>query len=472
MKQPELKTGQFRRKNVLTISDLSKLYENQRGYMAIIFGLMVLIFIFVLFPFKIIQPPLTPAQQNTLNLTNAGCQLVTSPNPPTVTTKGGEIAKLALTNVFIHTGNLAGRAQQLVDTSNNGEVLSTDGSKYVRDGNSYLIYYPSGHLQIHAPGLGKGSNYHVKKLGFIFLAKLNSNGELITHTIDTKDPVRVRGMSKGKYVLTDIFQLASVPIPIPPELIASCQGNNAITLTPGTTPSKPKIVIPPQKESSDKNQLQLQWFVFESSGGAQAVAAGFWSLHCKPAIYLNPTKPTQFNVKVNTKGFLTYTDPVYPAGGWQGTAFPDGKIEVSGKNYPYLYYESKIPDSLIDIPPGGLVSEYQKLSDAFDYLLPKLGLDQKQILDFKDYWQKALPYSPYYQVGVMEQSEIDKLEPLDIYPKPDTSIRVRLYFKALDQKPDLIKLPEITTPVRIGYTMVEWGGMIKLDKNHPFTCSQ
>ncbi len=98
-------------------------------------------------------------------------------------------------------------------------------------------------------------------------------------------------------------------------------------------------------------------------------------------------------------------------------------------------------------------------------------MNEKETAEFKDYWLKALPQSPYYFIGLIPQNELNTLEPLQITPKEDTLIRVRLYFEALD-KYKIVKAPQIRTPQRTGFTVVDWGGMVKNDKDHPFTCLQ
>lgn len=198
---------------------------------------------------------------------------------------------------------------------------------------------------------------------------------------------------------------------------------------------------------------------------------GWWSPECKPAIYLYPQKQTDVHVQVEPKGYLTYTDPLYPSAGWQVTAYPNGNINASGKEYSYLYYESKIRDVEINKPTDGYVIAYDKLADFYSVLLPQLGLSEKEKKDFKTYWEKVLPASPYYFVGIMDTKSIDKIEPLTISPKPTTIIRVRLYFEALDKKIDVRK-PAIVTPERNGFSVVEWGGIVKLHPGTEFSCSQ
>ncbi|MDP3987603.1 MAG: hypothetical protein Q8P80_00460 [Candidatus Levybacteria bacterium] len=197
----------------------------------------------------------------------------------------------------------------------------------------------------------------------------------------------------------------------------------------------------------------------------------WWTPECKPAIYLYPQEKTEVNVQVKPLGFLTLTIPDYPTGGWNVTAFPDGTIYSNGEVFPYLYYESMINDSKFNKPTSGFVVSFYDLPVFYESVLPKLGLSQNQTQDFKSYWQKALPFSPYYFVGIMEKEDIDKIEPLTITPNPSTVIRIRLYFEALENWIS-VNEPIIVTPKRKGFTVVEWGGMVKRDENHPFVCSE
>lgn len=215
-----------------------------------------------------------------------------------------------------------------------------------------------------------------------------------------------------------------------------------------------------------RDNLQLETFQFPA-----VHAWGWWSPECKPAIYLYPEKKTDLHVTVRPKGYLTYTDPPYPAAGWRITAYPDGTIHSGEKTYPYLYYESKIRDDAFEKPMRGYVVSYAELPTLFTTLLPKLGLNEQETKDFKDYWEEVLPSAPYYFIGVMDREAIDRIEPLTISPKEDTIIRVRLYFEALEKKKKVLE-PVFEKHERHGFVVSEWGGLVKVDKDHPFTCSQ
>lgn len=197
----------------------------------------------------------------------------------------------------------------------------------------------------------------------------------------------------------------------------------------------------------------------------------WWTPSCKPAIYLYPEKEERINVKVNTKGKFTLTIPEYKKKGWDVMANPSGVIKDETGSYPYLYYESIIPNSLISKPDSGYVVETANLREFFATLLPKLGLNSVEAREFINYWIKVLPKENYYFVTPMTAEQIDSIEPLEFLPKPDTLIRVRVYFEGLKQK-KTVKEPVLITPERAGFTAVEWGGMLKVDKNSAFTCSQ
>ena len=219
--------------------------------------------------------------------------------------------------------------------------------------------------------------------------------------------------------------------------------------------------------SEAKENLQLKWFML-----VDTPVYSWYTPDCKPAVYLYPTQTQQTAVSIDAVGPLTETIPSYPQGGWNVVADPDGTIHSNNQTYPYLYYEANIPDSYAVKPKTGYVVSYNDLPTLYSYVLPQLGLNAKETADFKAYWEKKLTYSPYYFVGVMPVQQINSIEKLNISPKPDTTIRVRVYFEALKNKEDVQApvLPSI--PQRNGFTAVEWGGMVKQTNQQGFTCSQ
>lgn len=474
--------------------------KNQNGQIFI--TLLLLVFTLIaIYSFKF-----RPSQTQTISTTPGGCQnnsygqdQSSNPNPPIfqgpLSTSSGddefELLNQTSSKYRLIRSNLPVYQDYLKDPSHMRDV--TSDPKYratninLPDQNSYHIYYPTGKADIDnyevdgakARKIPNSPRYYLLKGqkiqntysndgNLIFLVRLDaSNQEIISSKL-------TQNSQELTYVLSDVYQLEGKDPP--PNWVFKCPGiigdSGLILNLPNQTSSPPKtqIKIPTQNPSVDNNQLQLEYFSFDTS---VTKTEGGWSAHCKPAIYLYPTQKTKVNVKVLTKGVLTYTDPKYPPQGWDVTAYPDGTIDYFSKTYPYLYYESKIPDQLIKKPTQGYFTKFDNLSNLYDYLLPNLGLDQTQTTDFKSYWQKTLPYAPYYFVGIISQPILDQVEPLEITPKPDTLLRIRIYFQPLETLPteEILNLPQIK-PQKNGFTVVEWGGMFKKDPFHPFTCSQ
>lgn len=229
------------------------------------------------------------------------------------------------------------------------------------------------------------------------------------------------------------------------------------------------VLVPPQEKSDKGDQLQLEWFEFTTVSGFRNA---WWTPHCKPAVYLYPEVKTEVNVKVAPLGHFTFTDPIYnPETGWDTLAYPDGQITAYGKNYDYLYYEAAIRDGEIEKPEKGYVVKYEALPQFLSKILPQVGLNAKETADFKEYWEKTLPEQNYYFIGLVNRDNLDHIEPLEVSPKPDSVLRISLYFEGLDEF-KVVLPPDVSGFERKGFSVVEWGGLVKLHKDTPFTCSQ
>jgi hypothetical protein len=182
----------------------------------------------------------------------------------------------------------------------------------------------------------------------------------------------------------------------------------------------------------------------------------------KPVIYLYPEKTEKISVKVSPSGGFTKTDPDY-GNGWNVLADPMSRIKnlTDGKTYPYLFWEGK-SKAIYQMSNFGFVTERDNLENLLNEKLSLLGLNQKEIGDFKEYWLPKMmaENKPYYFVTFVSRNMINKIAPLEISPKPDTTIRVLMDYRGLDEK---IVAPgyDIKTPERQGFTAVEWGGMLK-----------
>jgi hypothetical protein len=69
--------------------------------------------------------------------------------------------------------------------------------------------------------------------------------------------------------------------------------------------------------------------------------------------------------------------------------------------------------------------------------------------------------SPYVLFSILDSEEKERIDRVEISPKPDTFIGFIAYFKPVYEKytPMPLSLPEVP-PARVGYTAVEWGGTI------------
>lgn len=318
--------------------------------------------------------------------------------------------------------------------------------------------------------------------GLVFLLHINPDGSLTELKGGT-----TQGQAET-FVLADVYQDIDSGRPDLPAEALACDTTKGSKIASGGS----QVTVPSQENSSDPDQLQLKYFVFTTQQAGSGPVVNGWGIHCKPAVYLYPPKKQLVNVKVIPSGFLTYTDPPYdPDKGWTVNAFPGGELFTMNHKpitNNYLYFESKIRDEVIEKPTRGWVVKYEDLTNLYQNILPKLGLNEQQKNDFIEYWNKALSKdpAPYYFVGVIDQSNVDQIERLEITPKPDSVNRVRIYFERLNepkqvQEPSDIGLQQSTSPEKAEsrklraeseFKVVEWGGMVKNDPDHPFTCSQ
>lgn len=179
----------------------------------------------------------------------------------------------------------------------------------------------------------------------------------------------------------------------------------------------------------------------------------------KPVIYLYPQQTTDVSVKLDPQGGFSYTEPIYNDG-WNVTAKPDGKLTntADGKAYPYLFWEGR--GGIYESPKKGFVVAQKDVHQFLITKLAKLGLNTQETADFMEFWEPKMQNSPYYFVGFSGNAIMNQLAPLNISPKPDTVIRILMDFQPL-AKPIKVQGYDIKTPQRQGFTVVEWGGVLR-----------
>lgn len=453
------------------LSALSKIFSNQQGQiMATFFGIFAVLLVFFLIPRNFTQ--------SDPNGIGSKCQLGEAPKTDIKLTlpgikgrgggasPGGPDSNTTATYHLIRQNVLVQEAPIFKNPNLN---TPQEHSVLYKDANQpgFLVYYPGEWGEVTIERL-KGDVFF-RQEGIIFFVHAGpdnkpliqkgtfpNDDQIDVYTIDfyqDEDGVNKVKNKQTQYTHEDIF---------------------ACPYTSGSS----QVMIPDQKVSKNNEQLQLEWFLFNTVKGGD-----FMTAHCKPAVYLYPPNKMQVNIKVSPAGTLIYTDPQYDnKTGWTVEAYPDGKIVNTSNglptDYSYLYFESKVRDEVIHRPTKGWVVKYEELNGLYQDILPKLGLNTQQTKDFSDYWSKALHKAPYYFVGVIDQANVDQIEKLTITPQPDSINRVRIYFERLDSpikvEPPILDIGNLKFDIGNSslFRVVEWGGMVKNDPNHPFTCSQ
>jgi len=195
----------------------------------------------------------------------------------------------------------------------------------------------------------------------------------------------------------------------------------------------------------------IPWIIMALIFGIVLMQLGVY----KPVVYLYPPEDMDVEVRVDINGRITKSIPDY-GDMWCVHATKEGLID---SRYNYLFYEASL--NRLDRPKTGWVVEYNNLSNWFDEKLPELGLNKAEAEEFKEYWINKLPESRYYQIGLLSDEFLETDMDLIVEPKPDTVIRLIFYFKPLDERVDIPELI-IHKKERLGFTVVEWGGIMDL----------
>ncbi len=179
----------------------------------------------------------------------------------------------------------------------------------------------------------------------------------------------------------------------------------------------------------------------------------------KPVIYLYPPKTEDVSVKLAPQGGFTKTEPAYREG-WNARATPSGELTdlSDGKSYPYLFWEGR--GGLYETPTRGWSVAQKDVHGFLKEKLSQLGLNAKESADFMGFWEPRMQDSPYYFVTFLGNQAMDALAPMEVVPKPDRIIRILMDFKPLAAPID-VRGFRIHTPEREGFTVVEWGGVLR-----------
>lgn len=197
------------------------------------------------------------------------------------------------------------------------------------------------------------------------------------------------------------------------------------------------------------------WMLFSSSEVVPLAECG------KPVIYLYPPETTDINVQLYLQGGFTAAIPPYGEKGWTVTAAPDGTLlnHADGQQYPYLFWEgfgSPYPQSsYFDVVARDDVPMYL-INTLWNY-----GLNQTEIRDFMEFWLPRMQKSRYYKISWIDTEAFNQLAPLSLSRRPDSLLRILMEYEELNEPVASNPMPTPEKLERAGFTVVEWGGVLK-----------
>lgn len=175
----------------------------------------------------------------------------------------------------------------------------------------------------------------------------------------------------------------------------------------------------------------------------------------KPVIYLYPIRDASISLSLGAE--ITKSEPTYK-NGWNVLAKTNGDILDNGKVYPYLYWDGLGLGVYPEITVGTIV-ETEKAPETIRMQLSYIGLNDKEISDFLEFWLPKLPRTKYTRLTWLQNREMDLLAPIYVNPRPDSIIRAFLDFEGLDE-PTKIEPQKLLRMNRSGFVLVEWGGLL------------
>ena len=178
----------------------------------------------------------------------------------------------------------------------------------------------------------------------------------------------------------------------------------------------------------------------------------------KPNIYIYTHDATEITVRFGYPQLLTKTIPDY-TGRWNVTAHSDGTLYADGREYGYLFYESKTWPELFDYSEGFMICAKERKT-AFEEILSAYGFNETEIADFTEFWCEKLDAGCDYMMYPQYTQAVDIAMPVELTPAPDVFVRFWFAFEKTDGRVTADE-PQIIPFVRdSSYTAVEWGGFI------------
>ena len=179
--------------------------------------------------------------------------------------------------------------------------------------------------------------------------------------------------------------------------------------------------------------------------------------YAKPVLYLYPENDTNVEVTFDNPNMLTTTYPKY-INKWKVLAKSNGDLYDSTGRYYYGLYWEEFKNHDIDFKTGFYVTK----ENAIKFLEEKLdilGFNNREANEFIMYWLPILESNEKSLVYFELTEEREKYNKINIKPTPDSLLRVAIHVKKVDKEVN-IKEQELPTFKRVGFTAVEWGGVV------------
>lgn len=206
----------------------------------------------------------------------------------------------------------------------------------------------------------------------------------------------------------------------------------------------------------------------------------------KPAIYLYPEKTTKISVKLDKTIRYDNVIPKYKRG-WLVEAEPNGYLrdlqprytkcsklpykefgfEYSKQaceinKYPYIYWDGVQTAKQLPIKDVGFIVAQKDVENFLKSKVDEMKFLETEKIEFVRYWKKQMEDTnwKYFKVYFLQNEEVDYYYPIYVEPKPINSNRVQIIISKA-KKDEKINEQVLIPFKRDGYTLVEWGGIIK-----------
>ncbi|MBK8925793.1 MAG: carboxypeptidase regulatory-like domain-containing protein [Crocinitomicaceae bacterium] len=217
-----------------------------------------------------------------------------------------------------------------------------------------------------------------------------------------------------------------------------------------------EIVIP-DYDFKSQHRVVINFYFEKKAEGNQNVK--------KPVIYLYNETAMRVSVSLDHPG-MTFTYPKKEKS-WELLITNGNELTdvVTGKKYPYLFWEAKTSGLEYEKKDGiiyGYMASSEEVVNTLEHVLTAAGLNERESTDFITFWAPQLIESSYvFMQFVTQDIYAEKIAPINVSPEPESQLRLFMYYTPLNSPEEFgnwQQQEEFTPLVRTGFTLIEWGG--------------